>query len=73
MEWGFCDLTACPAARSVDSGYSKCGAGLLKRGERFLGNDEEETIRVVVVDDQRLFSRGLSGLVDMLPGLEVVA
>jgi DNA-binding NarL/FixJ family response regulator len=56
----------------VNSGYSKCGAGLLKRGERFLGNDEEKTIRVVVVDDQRLFSRGLSGLVDMLPGLEVV-
>ena len=34
--------------------------------------DEEETIRVAVVDDQRLFARGLSGLVDMLPGVEVV-
>jgi len=37
-----------------------------------LGSDEEEFIRVVVVDDQRLFTRGLSGLVDMVPGLEVV-
>ncbi len=34
--------------------------------------DEEEAIRVAVVDDQRLFTRGLSGLVDMLPGIEVV-
>jgi DNA-binding NarL/FixJ family response regulator len=42
-----------------------------KRGERFLGS-EQEIIRVVVVDDQRLFSKGLSGLVDMLPGLKVV-
>ncbi len=33
---------------------------------------EEEIIRVVVVDDQRLFTRGLSGLVDMLPGVKVV-
>jgi len=32
----------------------------------------EETIRVAVVDDQRLFTKGLSGLVDMLPGVEVV-
>ncbi len=30
------------------------------------------TIRVAVVDDQRLFARGLSGLVDMLPDVEVV-
>jgi len=34
-----------------------------------LGVDEEGIIRVVVVDDQRLFARGL---VDMLPGLKVV-
>ncbi len=33
---------------------------------------EEGTIRVAVVDDQRLFTKGLSGLVDMLPGVEVV-
>jgi DNA-binding NarL/FixJ family response regulator len=39
---------------------------------RFLGSEEEGIIRVVVVDDQRLFTRGLSGLVDMVPGLEVV-
>jgi DNA-binding NarL/FixJ family response regulator len=32
----------------------------------------EETIRVAVVDDQRLFTKGLSGLVEMLPGVEVV-
>ncbi len=30
------------------------------------------TIRVAVVDDQRLFTRGLSGLVGMLPDVEVV-
>ncbi len=30
------------------------------------------TIRVAVVDDQRLFTRGLSGLVGMLAGVEVV-
>jgi DNA-binding NarL/FixJ family response regulator len=39
---------------------------------RFLSNDGEGTIRVVVVDDQRLFTKGLSGLVDMLEGVEVV-
>jgi DNA-binding NarL/FixJ family response regulator len=39
---------------------------------RFLSNGTEETIRVAIVDDQRLFSRGLSGLVEMLPGVEVV-
>ena len=33
---------------------------------------EEGTIRVAIVDDQRLFAKGLSGLVDMLPGTEVV-
>ncbi len=39
---------------------------------RFLNTDEEGTIRVAVVDDQRLFTKGLSGLVDMLPDVEVV-
>jgi DNA-binding NarL/FixJ family response regulator len=38
---------------------------------RFLSNDEE-IIRVAVVDDQRLFTKGLSGLVDMLDSIEVV-
>jgi DNA-binding NarL/FixJ family response regulator len=42
------------------------------RGVRLLNTDEEGTIRVAVVDDQRLFTRGLSGLVDMLPDVEVV-
>ena len=37
-----------------------------------LSDNEEATIRVAVVDDQRLFARGLSGLVDMLEGIEVV-
>jgi DNA-binding NarL/FixJ family response regulator len=37
-----------------------------------LSNNEGETVRVAVVDDQRLFAKGLSGLVDMLPGVEVV-
>jgi DNA-binding NarL/FixJ family response regulator len=37
-----------------------------------LSNDEEGNIRVAVVDDQRLFTKGLSGLVDMLPDVEVV-
>ena len=37
-----------------------------------MSNDEEEAIRVAVVDDQRLFARGLSGLVELLPGVEVV-
>jgi DNA-binding NarL/FixJ family response regulator len=31
-----------------------------------------EIVRVAVVDDQRLFAKGLSGLVDMLPNVEVV-
>jgi DNA-binding NarL/FixJ family response regulator len=39
---------------------------------RFLSNGEKEIIRVAVVDDQRLFTRALSGLVDMLAGVEVV-
>jgi DNA-binding NarL/FixJ family response regulator len=39
---------------------------------RFLSNESEEIIRVAVVDDQRLFARGLSGLVELLPGVEVV-
>jgi DNA-binding NarL/FixJ family response regulator len=34
--------------------------------------DEEGSIRVAVVDDQRLFAKGISGLVDMVPGVEVV-
>jgi DNA-binding NarL/FixJ family response regulator len=38
---------------------------------RFLSNDEE-IVRAAVVDDQRLFTKGLSGLVDMLDGIEVV-
>jgi DNA-binding NarL/FixJ family response regulator len=38
---------------------------------RLLSNVEEDMIRVAVVDDQRLFTRGLSGLVNMLPGVEV--
>ncbi len=37
-----------------------------------MSNDEGEIVRVAVVDDQRLFAKGLSGLVDMLPGVEVV-
>jgi DNA-binding NarL/FixJ family response regulator len=43
----------------------------LRKGVGFLDN-EEGIIRVAVVDDQRLFVKGLSGLVDMLPGLKVV-
>src|SRR5215204_6093313 len=43
-----------------------------RRDVKVLGKDEEVTIRVAVVDDQRLFTRGLSGLVDMLPEMEVV-
>jgi DNA-binding NarL/FixJ family response regulator len=38
----------------------------------FLSNGTEDIIRVAIVDDQRLFTRGLSGLVDMLPGVQVV-
>src|SRR3712207_4995469 len=53
-------------------GYSKRYADLMEGVNRFLSNDGEETIRVVVVDDQRLFTKGLSGLVDMLEGVEVV-
>jgi DNA-binding NarL/FixJ family response regulator len=37
-----------------------------------LNNESEEIIRVAVVDDQRLFTKGLSGLLEMLPGVEVV-
>jgi len=37
-----------------------------------LSNGTEETIGVAIVDDQRLFTRGLWGLVEMLPGIEVV-
>jgi DNA-binding NarL/FixJ family response regulator len=38
----------------------------------FVGKGEEVVVRVAVVDDQRLFARGLSGLVDMLPETMVV-
>ena len=44
----------------------------LERGERLLGDGTEQEIRVMVVDDQRLFTRGLSGLLELLPGVEVV-
>jgi DNA-binding NarL/FixJ family response regulator len=37
-----------------------------------LNNEGEEIIRVAIVDDQRLFTKGLSGLVEMLSGVEVV-
>ena len=37
-----------------------------------MSNASEDVIRVAVVDDQRLFTKGISGLVDMLPGVEVV-
>jgi DNA-binding NarL/FixJ family response regulator len=43
-----------------------------ERNVRFLSNGTEDTIRVAIVDDQRLFTRGLRGLVEMLPGVEVV-
>src|SRR5919112_2023378 len=43
-----------------------------RRDVKFLGKDEEVIIRVAVVDDQRLFTRGLSGLVDMLAETGVV-
>jgi DNA-binding NarL/FixJ family response regulator len=43
-----------------------------ENGVRNLSKDEVEIIRVAVVDDQRLFTKGLSGLVDMMPGVEVV-
>src|SRR4028118_2393673 len=53
---------------------STVGAILVRsgRGARLLNKDEEEEVRVAGVDDQRLFTKGLSGLVDMLPGVEVV-
>ena len=35
-------------------------------------SNDEEIVRVAIVDDQRLFTKGLSGLVDMLDGIEVV-
>ena len=37
-----------------------------------MNNEGEEIIRVAVVDDQRLFTKGLSGILEMLPGVEVV-
>jgi DNA-binding NarL/FixJ family response regulator len=45
---------------------------LEESGANLLSNGEVENIRVAVVDDQRLFTKGLSGLVDMLEGVEVV-
>jgi DNA-binding NarL/FixJ family response regulator len=43
-----------------------------RKDVKILGADEEVIIRVAVADDQRLFTRGLSGLVNMLPETEVV-
>jgi DNA-binding NarL/FixJ family response regulator len=43
-----------------------------RRDVEFLDKDEEVIIRVAVVDDQRLFARGLSGLVDTLPETQMV-
>ena len=37
-----------------------------------MSEGKEKAIRVMVVDDQRLFTRGLSGLLELLPGVEVV-
>ena len=37
-----------------------------------MSDGTEDTIRVAIVDDQRLFTKGLSGLVAMLSGVEVV-
>jgi DNA-binding NarL/FixJ family response regulator len=37
-----------------------------------LSNESEDIIRVAVVDDQKLFARSLSGLVELLPGVVVV-
>jgi len=40
---------------------------------RLLSNEVEDVIiRVAVVDDQRLFTKGISGLLEMLAGVEVV-
>jgi DNA-binding NarL/FixJ family response regulator len=58
---------------SAAVGYSKRYAALGEEsGVRLMSNGEEEIIRVAVVDDQRLFAKGISGLVDMLDGVEVV-
>ena len=57
--------------RRAPGGYSGRHGGS-ERGARLLSEGAEDTIRVAVVDDQRLFTRGLSGLVGMLPGIEVV-
>ena len=57
--------------RRAPGGYSGRHGGS-ERGARLLSEGAENTIRVAVVDDQRLFTRGLSGLVGMLPGVEVV-
>ena len=37
-----------------------------------MSNGTDDTISVAIVDDQRLFTRGLRGLVEMLPDVEVV-
>ena len=57
--------------RRTPGGYSRRYADF-ERGVRLLSDGTEDAIRVAVVDDQRLFTRGLSGLVGMLPGVEVV-
>jgi DNA-binding NarL/FixJ family response regulator len=57
--------------RRAVSSYNGRHTGL-ERGERLLDDSTEDAIRVAIVDDQRLFTRGLSGLVGMLDGVEVV-
>jgi DNA-binding NarL/FixJ family response regulator len=55
------------------SRYSRRDGGLQGwRRTRHLSSDREAIVRVAVVDDQRLFARGLSGLLDMLPDVRVV-
>src|SRR5918998_6304347 len=55
----------------VCSSHNGRHAGL-ERGARLLSDGTEGAISVAIVDDQRLFTKGLSGLVAMLPGVEVV-
>jgi DNA-binding NarL/FixJ family response regulator len=59
------------AASLAEGGYGRRPTSL-ERGERLLSDGTEHEIRVMVVDDQRLFTRGLSGLLELLPGVEVV-
>jgi len=62
-----------PTARSAHGGYSERPAGIgVRRSVKSLSSGEEAAIRVAVVDDQRLFTKGISGLVDMLADTEVV-